>query len=165
MNITRVIIDNFKSIDHIELDFDKVDNSYTKIFVGINESGKSNILEALSYFEEPQQEVSFDLFCNQKREDAEFCDLYFKLGFENGEEAALKKIIKESVTNQTEIEFSISNIEKNVYLSNDSQKFEKLYNYSIKLQSSGLYIKKYKSSGEIIISVVEETQKPKNTNF
>ena len=50
MIIKKVVIDNFKSIDHIELDFDKVGNSYTKIFVGLNESGKSNILEALSFF-------------------------------------------------------------------------------------------------------------------
>ena len=50
MIIKKVKIENFKSIREIEIPFDKVGNSYTKIFVGINESGKSNILEALSFF-------------------------------------------------------------------------------------------------------------------
>ncbi|MBR5686093.1 MAG: AAA family ATPase [Muribaculaceae bacterium] len=159
MNVTKVIIDNFKSIDHIEFDFDKVGNSYTKIFVGINESGKSNILEALSYFDAPEQEVSFDLFCNQKREDSEFCDLFYQLGFEDGEEDALKKAVDKSIATQTKIEFSISDIKKNVYLSNDSNKFEVMYDFTINLQSSNLYIKKEKRLQEIIISVVEETQK------
>lgn len=68
MIIKKAIINNFKSIEHIELDFDKIGNSYTKIFVGINESGKSNILEALSYFKVPKVNVSFDSFCNQKLE-------------------------------------------------------------------------------------------------
>ena len=62
MIIKKAIINNFKSIEHIELDFDKISNSYTKIFVGINESGKSNILEALSYFKVPKVNVSFDSF-------------------------------------------------------------------------------------------------------
>ena len=50
MKITKVRIENFKSIESIEIPFDKNGNSFTKIFVGVNESGKSNILEALSYF-------------------------------------------------------------------------------------------------------------------
>ena len=81
MKIKKVIIDNFKSIDHIELDFDKVGDSYTKIFVGINESGKSNILEALSYFKAPDNNVSFDNLCNQKIEDRDTCSILFELEF------------------------------------------------------------------------------------
>lgn len=79
MEIEKVIIDNFKSIDHIELNFDKVGDSFTKIFVGINESGKSNILEALSYFKVPDNSVSYDSFCNQKKENGEDCTIRFWL--------------------------------------------------------------------------------------
>ena len=66
MIIKKARIENFKSINKIEIPFEKVGNSYTKIFVGINESGKSNILEALSFFEVPEEDVLFDHFCNQK---------------------------------------------------------------------------------------------------
>ena len=37
MKITNVRIENFKSIKKMEIPFDKVGNSYTKIFVGVNE--------------------------------------------------------------------------------------------------------------------------------
>ena len=79
MRITKAKIENFKSIESIEIPFDKNGNSYTKIFVGINESGKSNILEALSFFEVPEDDVSFDHFCNQKLEDSKVCKITFSI--------------------------------------------------------------------------------------
>ena len=85
MIITKAKITNFKSIEDIEISFDKIGDSYTKIFVGINESGKSNILEALSYFEPPKQNVTYDHYCNQKLEDGKDCDLQFYMEFDKDE--------------------------------------------------------------------------------
>lgn len=67
MIIKKVNINNFKSIDNLDIDFDSVGNSYTKIFVGHNESGKSNILEALSLLCPPLSKVDFSDYCNQKK--------------------------------------------------------------------------------------------------
>lgn len=159
MIIKKARIENFKSINKIEIPFEKVGNSYTKIFVGINESGKSNILEALSFFEVPEEDVLFDHFCNQKMEDSKSCDIYYNLDFEDGESDALQNAVNEVVNADFDIEFSITNIEKNVYLSKDSSTFEASYNYEISLSNPNLYIKSSKVSGKDIISIVDEQHK------
>lgn len=67
MEITKITIENFKSIKKIDLKLEKIGDSYTKILLGKNESGKSNILEAISYFDEknrPEGKVDYDYFCN-----------------------------------------------------------------------------------------------------
>ena len=56
MEITKIEIENFKSIKKIEFDLKKYGSSYTTMLVGINESGKSNILEAMSYLNTPEDE-------------------------------------------------------------------------------------------------------------
>lgn len=159
MIIKKVRIENFKSISKIEIPFDKVGNSYTKIFVGINESGKSNILEALSYFDVPEDNVSFDHFCNQKMESSKRCDIYFSLVFEDEEISDLQSAVNEFINSDVDVDFSISGIEKNVYLSRDASTFEALYNYEIQLSDANLYIKSSKVSGKDVISVVDEQHK------
>ncbi|MBO4531729.1 MAG: AAA family ATPase [Paludibacteraceae bacterium] len=159
MIIKKVRIENFKSISKIEIPFDKVGNSYTKIFVGINESGKSNILEALSYFEVPEKEASFDHFCNQKMEDSKSCDIYFSLDFEDEEYNDLHNTVNEIINADVDVDFSILGIEKNVYLSRNASTFEVSYDYEIKLSGVNLYIKSSKMSGKDVISVVDEQHK------
>lgn len=156
MIITLVKIDNFKSIDKIEIPFDKVGDSYTKIFVGINESGKSNILEALSYFDAPEGEVSFDHYCNQKMEDSKYCDIYFSLDFEEVEDESLSEKVNDAITSEFVVEFTISNIVKNVYLSKDSSTFKVVYEYDVEVNSHNLYIKSSNVSGKETISIVDE---------
>lgn len=136
MKIKKVIIDNFKSIDHIELDFDKVGESYTKIFVGVNESGKSNILEALSYFKVPSYNVSSDSFCNQKFDDRDVCSILFKLEFDSNTFSLNEKNRKDPTIN-----LSLSNITKKVYLAKKANRFECSYNYDIELLENNLFIK------------------------
>ena len=138
MKIKRVIIDNFKSIDHIELDFDKVGDSYTKIFVGINESGKSNILEALSYFKVPGENVSFDSYCNQKIEDRDESSILFELELEN---ADIQITITDGIGKKREIGVSLSKITKKVSLSRGANRFTSTYNYDAVLLDANLYIK------------------------
>lgn len=141
MEIEKVIIDNFKSIDHIELDFDKVGDSYTKIFVGINESGKSNILEALSYFKVPDKRVSYDSFCNQKKENGEDCKIRFWLKPE--ENSINLRNVDGSAFNLDTIWFMY--IEKDVTLSQGSDKFVEEYNFSfLSILKDFYYIKKVK---------------------
>ena len=45
MNIKRLVIENFKSIERIEL----IEPNPFTVFVGPNGSGKSNIFEALEF--------------------------------------------------------------------------------------------------------------------
>ena len=51
IKLQRIEIENFKSINSkISIDIDEYDKSYTKVLIGLNEAGKSNILEAISLF-------------------------------------------------------------------------------------------------------------------
>lgn len=140
MKITKVKIENFKSIESMEIPFDKNGNSYTKIFVGVNESGKSNILEALSYFDAPEKEVSFDHFCNQKLEESNLCRLIFSLDFEDEEKISYRECVKNIIQDDFEFVFSISNIEKVVYLKKGSTEFITEYNYNVNLDEKDLII-------------------------
>jgi len=156
MYISKVKIENFKSIKKIEIPFDKIGDSYTKIFVGINESGKSNILQALSYFDVPQEEVDFDHFCNQKMTDSQFCDMYFTLEYEDGEAENIQKAIREAIDTDIDIKIDIYNIDKNVYLKKDTSFFRYIYDYDVNLYGQNLYIKLSKVSGKDVVSVIGE---------
>lgn len=158
MIIKKAVIDNFKSINRVEIPFDKVGNSFTKIFVGINESGKSNILEALSYFDVPEEKASFDTFCNQKNEDSMSCDICFSIDFEEDEEDTLQRIVNDAITSDYYLEFTLANIVKKVYLSKESSTFEFVYDYDVILNSSNLYVKLLKVYGKESISIVDEQQ-------
>ena len=50
-------IRNFKGIDKIDLDFSKHPSGPVVTFVGLNESGKTTVLEAISYFEKNNDHV------------------------------------------------------------------------------------------------------------
>lgn len=140
MKIKKITIENFKSIDKMEFELENIGNSYTSIFVGINESGKSNILKAMSYFEKPTGEFSFLNLCNQKNEDAEYIDLYFQIEFDNHD--IYRNVINKKIETDKEIEFKISEIVKNVYLSKESKEFEENYEYKITLPNQKLFFSK-----------------------
>ncbi len=166
MKINKVIIDNFKSIDHIELDFDKVGDSYTKIFVGINESGKSNILEALSYFKVPNKKVSFESYCNQKIEDRNDSSILFELELEN---AVIKIAITDGIGKTREIGVSLSKLAKKVFLSRGTNQFTSTYNYDTVLLDDNLYIKniqtidQYRRNRVNSQTIVTESEKDENS--
>ena len=116
MKLIKIRIENYKSIDSMEFDIVKYNNSYTTSFVGINEVGKSNILEAMSFLEVPNEHFEFLEISNQNNDTTEYVDLYFYMCFENKE--TYMKILKEKiVANESFIKsISINKIEKNVSL-------------------------------------------------
>lgn len=50
MHYTYVEVKNFKGIRQLRLDFEKPPCSSVTTLVGLNESGKTTILEAINYF-------------------------------------------------------------------------------------------------------------------
>ena len=156
MKINKVKIDNFKSIEKLEIPFDKVGDSYTKIFVGINESGKSNILEALSYFDASDDSVEYDHFCNQKIEDGKDCEILFSLSLDDEEEKMLYEVVNDTIDYSYYVKFAISNIRKKVFLSKKSSEFECYYDYDVKLSDNGLYIKSARISGKDRFNIIDD---------
>lgn len=70
LELASIEIINFKSIDHIEIPVKKYGKSYTTVLVGLNGAGKSNILEALNFFNKntlsKNKAVFKDIRCNIK---------------------------------------------------------------------------------------------------
>lgn len=144
MELKKIIIENFKSIESMEFEINKIGDSYTSILVGINESGKSNILKALSFINTPNEEFSFSNLGNQKNETAKYVDLYFHLEFEQ-QNTYLNEIRKE-IEYEKQFVFTLSEIKKNVYLSKDSNTFEENYDYNVSLPKEKIFFLKTKKT-------------------
>jgi len=140
MKISKIIIENFKSIKKIEFDIKKYGGSYTTMFLGINESGKSNILEAMSFFEVPEEKYDYGIIHNQKDEDDNPVDLWFYLNFEN--KNTYLKEIRDTINNGEVLNFEIQNIIKNVYLEKTETTFSESIEFEIKNLTKNLFIKK-----------------------
>ena len=141
MRLTKIEIHNFKSIQYLEFDIEKYGNSYTRMLLGINEVGKSNILEAMSYFNTPEKRYDFYIMHNKKNEDEKYVDLYFYMEFENDNTLvnALKKEIGEG---KELLKFKIQDINKNVYLAKGENRFKEGIDYKISQIPDNLFIKK-----------------------
>lgn len=70
MELTKIKISGYKSIDDMDFAIEKRNGSYTTILLGKNETGKSNILDALALFNAPDddKDVSFLNIRNQAKE-------------------------------------------------------------------------------------------------
>ncbi len=76
MKLDKIDISNYRSIESLELDVKAVNGSHTFALLGINESGKSSFLQALSLVESGQINHPLDYF-NQKEE------VYVQLSYTN----------------------------------------------------------------------------------
>ncbi len=145
MLLKQIEILNFKSISHLKFEVKKHRNSYTSMFVGINEVGKSNILQAMSFLETPTEEFNFLDLNNQNNDKEDYIDIYFKFEFENDKTylTVLKKKIVES--NAFLKLLNIQTITKNVYLSRKETVFEEEY----KINLGNFKLKNYFYSGPV----------------
>jgi predicted ATP-dependent endonuclease of OLD family len=57
MKLEKITIENYKSIDKIEFIISEINNSFTYSLLGINESGKSSFLKAISLFD--NEDISY----------------------------------------------------------------------------------------------------------
>lgn len=67
MKLTSIEIENFKSIKKRTIDVEKHGGSYTTMFLGINESGKSNLLQAISFLMPYKQNSISKAFAIKKK--------------------------------------------------------------------------------------------------
>lgn len=72
MNIKTVVISNWRSIKHLEIEFQNL-----MIFIGQNNHGKSNVLSALLFFfgEIKHQDLDFNRGAQELFVEVTFCDL------------------------------------------------------------------------------------------
>lgn len=140
MKLTKIKIENFKSIHEIEFEVKKYGSSYATMFLGVNESGKSNILEAMSFLALPDDKFDYQEYHNQKDEHNNCVDLWFYLDIENNP-FYLKQMKSEIEFGADLLNFEVTNIVKNVYLNPDADEFDFIYNFDIAKLTTGLFVK------------------------
>ena len=64
MLLKKIIIQNYRSIEHLEIDILEIAGCRLHPFFGINETGKSNILKAISLLSQSET-VQYEQDCNK----------------------------------------------------------------------------------------------------
>lgn len=99
MKYSKFYIKNFKGIEELELDLTKIPSPSIFTFVGLNESGKTTILESINFFRnDTEPEKSFKYIPKKKKanfNDSIIVKAYLELDKED--ETELKNFIKENI--------------------------------------------------------------------
>lgn len=83
MTIKSIEINNYRSIEQLTLDIHKIDNKECFILLGKNESGKSNILKAISLLNK-ESLVDYNIDCNKNaKKNNEDIAINFELTFDH----------------------------------------------------------------------------------
>lgn len=141
MKLESITIENFKSIKEIKFDLQKWGNSFTTMLLGMNESGKSNILEAMSFFKTPSEEFDYYAYHNQKDDENTYIDLYFHMSCENKHKYV--RALTKNMINGELLYFEVKSLVKNVYLSQKSDHFKEIYHYELEKLTPGLFIARH----------------------
>ena len=120
MKISSVEINNFKSIKKVVIPFntynDGVDSSSSTFLVGINECGKSSILEALSYIQKGLSDVNYDECCFKPAyDDNEFIDIFINLIPENNTFWINQLTEKCGIPEEISKRLKFKKLQKNIY--------------------------------------------------
>ena len=65
MKLTKIKIENYRSIKQLDFDFQKNNGKDCHILIGINETGKSNILKAMNFLDKSIQ-INYQHDCNRQ---------------------------------------------------------------------------------------------------
>jgi len=108
----------------VTLDVKKFDGSSTMILVGKNETGKTNLLQAIGFLAETDKEYSFQALKNAQNDSSNAINFYYTFNFESEDEWL--NVLESKIVAPKEFfeKIDIKGIEKNVYLTSDSTKFK-----------------------------------------
>ena len=153
MQLTTIELNGYKSIDTLSFDINKIKDSYTKVFLGKNETGKSSILEAMALAKDFYDERNFDfLALKNQLTSPEYIDVYYTMVPTNTSyRATIEKYIdiNEVLLNSITIE----SVTQNIYGTEeaDDGPNTKLYNmWSIKLNEIDLTNTYYKEQKPVV---------------
>ena len=128
MYLNEIRIKNYKSIQDLTIPVKKYGDSFTSVFVGLNEAGKSNLLETISFLSDTISSKTYNYkeICNRHSEET-CVDLYYQYMFDNEDE--WKKEFKKNVNISKKFEdiFKLESYEKNVYLLRNKTTFTSDY--------------------------------------
>lgn len=135
MNLTNIKIKGYKSIEELDIPIIKRNGSYTTIFLGKNETGKSNILDAISSLISLKNGENIDFFSirNQKNEPQRI-STFFYIEPEYHEHDEYRKFISNRIKISNEIlsKIIVEKAHKEIYITNGDTKFKSLWTFEIK---------------------------------
>ena len=106
MKIKRLVIENFKSIERIEL----IEPNPFTVFVGPNGSGKSNIFEALEFVNRCSKAIVSEVFREfggvkkiSRRNGADIAKFYFKAEFDKEGESTKVEFAYNTITDKIQL--------------------------------------------------------------
>lgn len=163
MKLKNIKINDYKSINEVEFPIIKRNNSYTTVLLGKNETGKSNILEAMSaleYYNE-EQEIDFLSVRNQQNE-ADIVSVFYSVEAENCN--AYREAIAKKIKMPSDMLSRITVLQacKEIYIQKDENKYnsEWSFNYKPIGLNGKFYIEK---TITIPAKVVNNEQQPAQT--
>lgn len=136
LNLKEIRIENFLSIkEQISIPVQKYGNSFTTIFVGKNDSGKTNLLKALAFLELEGKSIKYTDYCHRdyKNETDKYIDIFYDFQVLDNKE--LSKIIKEMniFPENFHLLFTITDITKNLYLKKNLSNVKSQINFEMNL--------------------------------
>ena len=171
MKIISATINNYRSIEELELDLGSEGNSYCRILAGINESGKSNVLKALSLLSQDSS-VAYSKDINKKAKAAKK-DITVKYTLDETSHQTLKEHLTASgVPNEIVDSLKIKTIQRVVHIKPSSTREDRYhiylkdqppftkYAYSPELN---IFVDTSESLSETIVDESEESVQPQPT--
>jgi len=134
MVIKSINIINFKSIKNITIPVQNYGKdeyaSNTTFFVGINESGKSAILEAISLINAGFDNIKYEDYCHSEaRENDDYIDIYTEIELSNQDFWRKPIIEKIKLPEEFVSKIEIIGLKKNTYIGKDG--LNNVYNVTI----------------------------------
>lgn len=140
MKLTEIKIRGYKSINQLDFPIKKYGDSYTTILLGKNESGKSNVLDAMATPKQQasQEEVDFIKLKNRQNEPT-YVQVFFH--FELDENDNYREAIAKVVDMPDELleNLNITTVDKEIYLGSRSQ----TYGVDVVYEYDTISVKKY----------------------
>lgn len=126
MKIRNVKINNFKSIKDVTIPLQSYgsgkNKSNTAFLVGVNEGGKSAILDAISLLSKGMSDIDYEECCFlEAQEENKYIDIYARIELTHIDFWRKQIVEKLHVEESFVKNLKIQNLEKNVYANNESK--------------------------------------------
>jgi len=156
MEIKNIKISNFRSISDIEIKIEEIANKKCSIFLGKNETGKSNILKAISLLD-PEVSFDYETDCNKSaKKTKKNIEIEFELDVKD---SSYKQEISEiGFPKALEKKLKIRNIQRKINIYSDNKRKDFVW---IWLTEDDIFLKYFfnKSNNKIIPRVLTYTGK------
>lgn len=127
MILKNIKVVNYKSIKEIELPLEEIAGSKACILIGKNESGKTNILKAISNISTSESNPYSEICNKDSKKKKEDVDFIYTFQFDN-DENFWKKVVDEKVLpKEIVLGLKIDSVEKGLWADKDSDSIDKDY--------------------------------------